>query len=361
MRFILPIFILLTSWMTSAQITDILDSTAQTVRTVSGTEAAIENVTTSPQNIKAASETGNKRKTADSLKKTARSIDSASAGLGTLTGANIDASGISDTLKEGADILKNQANTESAADATIRSADRLKKAVAEGNLNKSASAIQSIGSNTNRTIRNMNKWTGGSMGTESMKALRTNLNGISTRLRGASQVQRSGQRISKSADRIQNGLKSGNLSQVASGLKSMSSSIKSGQKGMTKATTGSSKTSSTSKSRSSGSSGSAKTSGSSKASNNTGSNSSENSGSNNAEKTQEPSETTANSQKTTTETAPRKLKAAAAPRKLKGMNTKYNTNSKTLDKILQKEQLNAKEAMTGKLGVETKIGENFHK
>ena len=212
MRFILPIFVLLTSFTASAQITDILDSAAKTARTVSGTEAAIENVTTSPQNIKAAAETGNKRKTANSLKKTARSIDSASAGLSTLTGANIDASGISDTLKKGADILKNQANTESAADATIRSADRLKKAVAEGNLSRSASAIQSIGSNANRTIRNMNKWTGGSMGTESMKALRTNLNGISTRLRGASQVQRSGQRISKSADRIQNGLKSGNLS-----------------------------------------------------------------------------------------------------------------------------------------------------
>ena len=392
MRVLLTIFMLFTSFMASAQITDVLDSAAKTARTVAGTEAAIDNVATSPDNIKAAAQTGNNRKTASSLKKTARSVDSAASGLNALTGSNINSSGVSDTLKEGANILTTQANTESAADATVRSATRFQTAIEKGNLSSAAGAIRSVGSNANRTVKNFNKFTGGSAGMDSMKGARDSLNSISTRLRGAAQVQRSGQRISKSANKISDGIKSGNLSQVASGLKSMSSGIKSGEKGMSKAATGSNKTSSSRKSgsgsstssssssssssgsssssSSSGSSGSSGTSGGS-SSGSTGGSSGGSSGSSGDSGSSDTSSTTSATPSTPTETIAqpegtstsslRTLSQAKAPRKLKGMNTKYNTKSKTLDTILQREQLNVRDAMTGKLGVETKTKENFHR
>ena len=355
MRILLSTLILLTSFTVSAQITDVLDSAAKTARTVAGTEAAIGSVADSPENIKDTASTGNKRKTATSLTRTARNVEGAAAGIGALTNSNIDVSGVSSTLREGAEILRSQANTESAADATIRSADRLADAVQEGNLNRTASAVRSIGSNAQRTVRNFNKWTGGVGGMEGMKELRANLNGLSTRLRGASQVQRSAQRVSRSANKIQEGIKSGNLSQVASGLKSMSSSIKSGEKGASKAMTGSNKSPSSSK----------KSAGSSKGSGKSGGSTSQRTGATGPSGGAAASAPPASSPAAPTQQPKQPKQDKPTSSKGSGMRagrnfkkTTYKTQSDTLNTVLKQSELNSKEA---KAGVDAKIKETFHK
>ena len=208
MRSILPVLIIFYTVGAFAQetaldaVTNTLSGTANIINTTTGTYYDAQSLTYKPETIAQHIEEGNLKKTAQDVKKTAKTLESAVSGVNALTGSALDVGKTADALKETSASISSVGKTISSAERAEKNAERLEDAIKEGDLGKTANALSSLRNTAKSGLNNLNKIADTSLGEETMETIQDTLKGTSTKLKQVNRVHKDANKITNSAEKI---------------------------------------------------------------------------------------------------------------------------------------------------------------